>query len=106
MLVFLEKMKSGNFRPLVTACATEIVVTQFRNDLLELCIVRDLEQFKAVKDDGYISDAITAEEYVARVFDPDVLPTEISTKSYTSCIMKVKLTPSSSQFKLKLKIMS
>ena len=50
-------------------------------------IVRGMGDFKQVKDDGCISDVLTAEEYAARVFHPDILPAEMSTKSFVRMAM-------------------
>ena len=82
MLAFLRQLKSGRSRQLATARAAEIIAIQFQHDLVRMRVVRELDNFKAVKDDVCVSDTLTAEEYTARVFHAEILPTEMSTKSF------------------------
>ena len=87
MLTFLEKLKAGRSSIIATTRAAEIIVTQFKHDLVEMGVVTNAEQFQSTMEDACVRDALTADEYVARVFVPDHLPSEMSTKAFLTMAM-------------------
>ena len=86
MLMFLNKLHAERSSSDAACKAGNIVVTQFKYDLVDMRIVLSTDSFK-VKDDGCIFDGMTAEEYTDQVFDPEQLPSEISTKSFLNIAM-------------------
>ena len=87
MLNFLEKLKAHRYSQLAVDQAATIIVTQFKHDLLEMNIVRHLNHFKATAQDGCVFDTCTAGDYAAKVFVPEYLPSEMSTKSFLTIAM-------------------
>ena len=65
MLEFLGQLKSDRSHQLVLARAAENIVTHFCHELVEMHIVRGMEDFKQVKDDCCVSDMLRVEEYAA-----------------------------------------
>ena len=81
MLTFLEKLKAGRTSEMATTRAAKIIVGQFQHDLIEMSVVNNKENFQGIVGDGCVRDAMTAEEYAARVFVPDNLPSQMLTKA-------------------------
>jgi hypothetical protein len=83
MLTFLEKLKAGRSNLLATTRSADIIVNQFKHDLIEMGVVRNERQFQATEQDAcMIKDAMTVDKYVARVFVPKHLPSEMSSKAF------------------------
>lgn len=87
MITFLNKLHARRSSSDAVCKAGDIVVTQFKYDLVDMKIVLSIDSFKKVKDDGCVFDVMTAEEYTDRVFDPQQLPSEMSTKSFLNMAM-------------------
>ena len=84
MLNFLEKIQVGRTSRLAVARAATIIVDQYQHDLCEMGIVRNPYLFQGTLS-VCIKDAMTAEEYVLRVFvHPEQLPSEMSTKGISA----------------------
>ena len=84
MLKFLEQLHTGRTMGLASARAASVIVKQFKYDLVEMGVVRSKTHFKGVSGDSCIADAMTAEQYVDRVFVTERLPATMSTKSFLS----------------------
>ena len=87
MLEFLNKLHAQRSSSDAVHKAGDIVVKQFRYDLVDMKIVLSIDSFKKVKDDGCIFNIMTAEEYTDRVFNAKQLPSEMSTKAFLSMAM-------------------
>ena len=82
MICFLEKLKEGR-RSVGAVCrAGSVIVDQFKRDLMEMGVVQDSHLFQGLSATVCVRDALTADEYVSRVFDPTQLPSEMSTKAF------------------------
>ena len=82
MLNFLDKLKAGPRSRLAIVSAATIIVDQYQHDLCEMGIVRDPHLFQGTCS-ACIRDAVTAEEYVSRVFiHPEQLPSGMSTTGF------------------------
>ena len=83
MLQFLEKVRawSSTEREEAAETAANIIVTQFKHDLVEMGSVDKLSRLDGDIQDGSIVDMMTANDYVARVFRADLLPVKMSAKS-------------------------
>lgn len=86
MLKFLEQLRAGRTNDAV-ARASSVVVTQFKQDLIEIGVVRNCRIFTTIESDGCACDIMSAEEYVARVFVPEHLPPQMSTRSFLRIAM-------------------
>ena len=62
--------------------SAEIIVNAFRRDLFEMGVVTDMGRLDGDIQDGSVVDTTTFEEYVHRVFKPDSLPAEMSSKNF------------------------
>ena len=88
MLQFLDKLKAGRNTQQAITKAAEIIVDQFKHDLVEMGVVRGLRQFQGIVDDGCIKNIMRAEDYVTRVlFVPAHLSSEMSTKAFLATAM-------------------
>ena len=87
MIAFLNKLHARRSSSDAVSKAGDIVATQFKYDLVDMKIVLSIDSFKKVKGDGCVFDVMTAEEYTDRVFDPQQLPSEMSTKSFLNMAM-------------------
>ena len=85
--MFLDKLKAGCTSPDAILKASEIVVIQFKRDLVDMRIVPNASTFKKVQGDGCVYDVMTAEEYTDRVFHSNWLPSEMSTRSFLNLEM-------------------
>ena len=74
-----------------SARVAHIIVVQFKHDLLELGLVTDMSHFDRVRQDGWVHNACTTEDYVKYVFVADRLPTSMSVKSCLSMSTKLGL---------------
>ena len=82
VLSFLEKLKAGPRSKGAICKAATIIVDQFQHDLCEMGVVHDPYVFKGTSS-VCIQDALTAEEYMSRVFDrPEQLPSVMSTRAF------------------------
>ena len=63
MIEFLNKLRAEHSSHDAVHKAGDIVVTQFKWDLLEMRIVLSLDSFKMLKDDGCVFNFMMAEEY-------------------------------------------
>jgi hypothetical protein len=85
MLNFLEKLRAGRQSVEAITRSAAIIVAQFKQDLKEMGVVRDLQMFSSgVVAHGCIRDAQTADEYVSRAFVPKHLPSRMTTKAFLS----------------------
>ena len=82
MLQFLEQLGEGRNTASAIGKASTIIVTQFMHDLVEMGVARNTRAFTNIAGDGFACDIIPAEEYVARVFVPEQLPSQMSTRSF------------------------
>lgn len=82
MLSFLESLKAGRNSLMATTRAADIIVNQFKHDLIEMGVVKSAKHFQTAEKDDCIRDAMTADEYVSRVFVPQNLPSEMSTRHF------------------------
>ena len=88
MLSFLESLKAGRNSLMATTRAADVIVNQFKHDLIEMGVVKSAKHFQtAEKDDDCIRDVMTADEYVSHVFVPQNLPSEMSTKAFLTMAM-------------------
>lgn len=87
MLSFLETLKADRTSETATTRAAAIIVNQFKHDLVEMGVVNNRKDFKVLVDDGYVRDVMTVDEYVAQVFVPDHLPSQMSTKAFLTMAM-------------------
>ena len=79
---FLQKLQAGRNSLDAVLNAAKIIVGQFLIDMEEMGIVDDKQVFQGRLRHGCIREAQTADEYVARVFIPDRLPSRMSTKAF------------------------
>ena len=84
MLKFLEQLHTGRTTGQASTRAASVIVNQFKYDLVEMGVVRNKAHFKGVAGDGCVADAMTAEQYVDRVFVTERLPATMSTKCFLS----------------------
>jgi hypothetical protein len=91
MLSFLEQLQAGRNTILASAWAAEIIVAQFKHDLLEMNVVSSMSDFNSTTEDGCIFEVTTAEEYVAKVFVPEYLPSVMSVKSFLKIALDLQL---------------
>ena len=82
MITFLEKLKVGRHSRVAVDQAAKIIVKQFQHDLVEMNIVDDIKKFKDPASDGCVFDTATGNDYATKVFIPDHLPSEMSTKAF------------------------
>lgn len=99
MLDFLDKLRTGRDANEATTRAADVIVLQFKHDLLEMGIVRDVRRFDGNIMDGRVVDTLTADQYVRKVFVVDNLPEEMSTRSFLSIAVDL-LDPQDLQRKL------
>ena len=82
MLNFLDKLKADPRSHLAIVSAATIIVDQYQRDLCEMGIVRDPHLFQGTCS-ACIRDAVTAKEYVSRVFiHPQQFPSGMSTTGF------------------------
>ena len=79
MLTFLKMLKAGRDSLMATTKAADIIVNQFIHDL---GVVTSAKQLQTTGEDACIRDTMTADDYVSRVFVPQNLPSEMSTKTF------------------------
>ena len=87
MLSFLESLKAGRNSLMATTRAADIIVNQFKHDLIEMGMVKSAKNFQTAEKDDCIKDVMTADEYVSHVFVPQNLPSEMSTKAFLTIAM-------------------
>ena len=87
MLTFLEMLKAGRDSLTASTRAADIIVNQFIHDLIEMDVVTSKKQLQTTGEDTCIRDTMTANEYVSRVFVPQNLPSEMSTKAFLTMAM-------------------
>ena len=82
MLNFLDMLREAPRSRQALIRAATIILEQYQKDLHEMGIVRDPYLFQG-KSSVCFRDAVTAEEYVSRVFaHPEQLPPEMSTRGF------------------------
>ena len=54
-----------------SARVARIIIVQLKYDLLELGVVTDMSHFDRARQDGWVHDTCTAEDYVKHVFVAD-----------------------------------
>lgn len=91
MLEFLKLLKEAPATRSASARAANIIVSQFKHDLLELHIVRHMSHFDGASVHGCIHNACRAEDYARRVFIPDDLPGSMSVKSFLKMAVELNL---------------
>ena len=71
--------------------ASSVIVMQFRQDLIEMGVVRHSQTFTTIEGDSCACDIMSAEEYmyVFRIFVPKHLPPQISTRSFLRIAMNL-----------------
>ena len=86
MLNFLETLKVGPNSLIATTRVADVIVNQFKQALIEMGMVTSAEHFETAEEDAYIRDIMTADKYVSRVFVPQNLPSEMSTKVFQNSL--------------------
>lgn len=92
---FLNVLQDHNGRsgrrgsPHMIAKAADIIVLQFKQDLMDIGAVRDIRRLNGDISDGHVKDVMTAGQYVDRVFIPDNLPEGMSFKTSLSMAMEL-----------------
>ena len=74
MLDFLKLLRTSRVDRSISARAAEIIVTRFKQDLLDMNVVSRMSDFDGGRHDATVHDTSTAIDYVRRVFVPDNLP--------------------------------
>ena len=82
MLRFLDRLRERASTEDATEAAANIVVLQFRRDLIENGTVASLRMLDGDIQDGSVVNTVTATDYVDRVFRPGLIPSEMSAKSF------------------------
>jgi hypothetical protein len=92
MLDFLQLLREHPARSRsASGRAAQIIVTQFKHDLLEDRIVTDMSHFEGARADAIVHDACRAEEYATRIFQPEDLPVTMSSRSCLRMALELEL---------------
>ena len=93
MLNFLNKLREGPRSHQALTRAATIILEQYQRDLHKMGIVHNPYLFQG-KSSVCFRDAVTAEEYVSRVFShPEQLPSEMSMRGFLNTALDL-FTPS------------
>ena len=88
VLEFLKVLKASPASRSASSRAAEIIVGQFKHDLLELHVVTRMLDFDGARQDGFVHDASTAEDYVKPVFVADNIPGSMSVTNLSSYVSR------------------
>ena len=89
VLEFLSKLQAGRNSGDAVVKAAKVIVQQFLFDMGEMGIVADQHVFEGRLRHGCIREAVTAEEYVGKVFVPERLSSRMSTKAFLSMALQL-----------------